>query len=446
MHITLMQPRYPYGKRQMYLPGGIMNLGSRLLVAGHSVTLIDLNQYDLTSEISMNALRKADFIGISVIGTPYIPEAVTLARRIHTMFPSKKILIGGEATNRVRKTDLQTWFTTPNIDFVQDDIYLQAHFGNLPCAYETSAVPMYEQLTDDQKRAYFSSEFCFFASQGCKFGCTFCAADKKKPERYRNLENLREEAEWICSYLKSIGVFNLKAYMSNLDCLQNGDLFVQALEKIYEAGTTHGISLDIRGLATSHSTFRQMSIERAFYLRSLGLTTVGIGADGASEKTWKRENKGHNRLSELEETIKRLQSAGITVELLMIIGFPDDSLGDLLTHTIFTFKKALSGCVARPYLAKKQTPAGSWPEEDYPTPEAFVDPENLKLLDYCVLGSMQTHPRFINRIASNAAYLGIIGALTPLKLCVTRPLLPVPKTGFRRKAALLFNKLMPHDL
>ena len=72
--IVLFQPRYPHGKSQCYLPGGLMNLGSRLLQAGCQVFFFDLNFTDFKSAEVGRALLRADYIGFSVLGHPYIPE------------------------------------------------------------------------------------------------------------------------------------------------------------------------------------------------------------------------------------------------------------------------------------------------------------------------------------------------------------------------------------
>src|SRR3989344_2979516 len=100
MKIALVQPRYPHGKAQIYLPGGLMNLGSRLLTAGLEVELFDMN-------LAHSPLypESFDVIGFSVLGPPYIPAVISAVRRLraYTYTGKLKIIVGGEGVARLTK-------------------------------------------------------------------------------------------------------------------------------------------------------------------------------------------------------------------------------------------------------------------------------------------------------------------------------------------------------
>jgi radical SAM superfamily enzyme YgiQ (UPF0313 family) len=452
MRITLVQPKYPHGgsgKRQVYLPGGLMNLASRFMAVGVETDFVDLNLVNYCWQ----RLRDADVIGISVLGTPYIPVAVDLVREIRANSISLPILIGGEGVARIKSKHFDEWFAGLNVTQIKNDDDIARACGidpkDLPSVYRTSMVPMLERerwWAGDHLRLYLTSEFALFLSQGCEFNCSYCAADKARKEQYRDLAALADEIAFICDYLRGIGHYDLRMYVSNLDAFQTPKKFEECMKVIHDIATKHGITLHVRALATSRCTFRACREDTglAKRLQSYGLEIVGFGADGADEETWQRQNKRHNSLFELQTVCRAMEEAGITVELLMVIGFADDGARALWRDLKYSFVGAFKGRIIRPYLAKSQTPSARWPE-DNPQVQSFL--KNVRLLinlDYAMLGSKWTHPDFWQRWAANFVYLAIICFLAPFGKCPTRPLVPNSRE-FGRRFAMLINNMMPFD-
>lgn len=451
MKITLIQPQYPYGgadKRQIYLPGGLMNVGSRLIHCGLDVGFIDLNMcsWDLAKE----SLIQSDIIGFTVLGPPYIPVVISLIRNLREKGFTQPILVGGEGVVRIRQDHFGKWFAGLDVTQIKNDLDIAMACGikpnDLRSAYTTSMVPMLKQLDKSQLDKYLTTEFSLFLSQGCAFNCAFCSAAKGRKEEYRDVESLTDEVRFICDHLKSIGHGVLQVYVTNLDGFQTSDKFEDCLRVIYSIAQPYQITPSIRCLATSRCTFRacQADPELPRRLRSFGLTIVAFGADGADEETWRRQNKSHNSLSELDMVCRAMKDTEITTELLMVIGFQDDGMRALWRDLKYSLQQAVRGCIIRPYLAKSQTPSGRWQEGNSEV-EAFVnDSELLLRLDYAMLGSVQTHPKFLQRTLVNIVYLLTIAVLAPLGRCATRPLVPVPK-GIWRFPAMFINQIMPFD-
>ena len=451
MRIALVQPKYPHGsgKRQVYLPGGLMNLGSRLIAARIDVELIDAN---LTDWFWWHGMRDdlQDFVGISVLGTPYIPEVIEYVRHIRGNFFTKPILIGGEGIARVKPEHFNRWFAGLDVTQIRNDDDIVRACGiepnALPSAYQTSMVPMLKTLSEEHLRRYLTAEFSLFTSQGCAFECLFCAADKAHKEKYHDTTALADEIEFICGYLQSIGHTDLCMYVSNLDAFQTPKKLEECMKIISSIVARHGITPHVRCLATSRCTFRACGKDRelAKRLRGYGLDMVAFGADGADEETWKRQNKNHNSLSELQFVCEAMEEADIAVELLMVIGFADDGVGALWRDLKYSFVEAFKGRIIRPYLAKSWTPSAFWPE-DKPEVQSFLKDASLLLnLDYAMIGSRHTHPHFWQRWGANAVYLTIIAFLAPFGMCPTRPLVPVPQ-GFGHDTAVWINDKMPFD-
>jgi hypothetical protein len=95
-------------------------------------------------------------------------------------------------------------------------------------------------------------------------------------------------------------------------------------------------------------------------------------------------------------------------------------------------------------LAKDKTPSGYWPEGD-PEVERFLDnPELLVCLDYAALATCETHPKWTERLITNAVYLTVIALSALFKNCVTYPIVPAKK-GLWKPVALFINRHMPPD-
>jgi hypothetical protein len=452
MNIALFNPAYPYGKPQAYLPGGLANLLSRLLAAGVDGSLTDLNFASFTDETVGVRLSACQAIGFSVLGAPYIPAVIGYIRQLRELGYLQPILVGGEGISRVAQADFQAWFgDLPDVRQIRHDLDLQQslgiRLGSLPAESVTSMVPALELLTLEERTRYFTGELCLQLSRGCAFSCSFCGADRGKKETYRTLDTLEREVDFICSHLQAISHPRLEVYVSNLDAFQTPELLEQSLAVIWQSASRHGITTAIRGLATSKCTFRAVENDPGLLgrLYGYGLRTVAFGADGASEATWKAQNKRHNVMNELLRSILAVRKAGIGVEILMVIGFPGEKLKDMLLNFWFSIGQAFGGAVVRPYLAKEYIPTGNWKDDD-PLVLAFrKDPNLLICLDFAALGSRWTHPDPLQRWLSNATYLLIIGLLTPFGRCVTSPLLAVPPGGWGRRAALAVNRMVPFD-
>ncbi|MBX4198730.1 hypothetical protein KW800_00395 [Candidatus Parcubacteria bacterium] len=449
MKVFLIQPRYPHGwkKPQTYLPATLMNLGSRLLNIGIEVGFTDLNHSTLEEHAS--ALRMSDFIGFTILGMPYVSDVVQMIKDLRGQGFTQPMLVGGQGIARVEPAHFERWFGGLGAIQIKNDLDMAQACGINPASlqshFDTSMVPMLKRLPDSELRKYLTSEFAIFTSQGCIFNCAFCSAAKGQKEQYRSLATFTEELEFVCGYLENIGHKELRLYLTNLDLFQTPEMLEVFLGRIKEITQLYDLTPRLRGLATSRFTFRAIQADSGLpkRARECGLECVAFGADGANEETWRRQNKRHNSLSELESICTSMQAAGITIELFMVMGFPDDKFRNLWPGVKFSLRQAMKGRVIRPYLAK-QTPGGNWPQGD-PIVEKFLSrPELLVRLDYSMIGSPHSHPNRVQRWLANSAYLAVIGSLVPFGKCPTTPLIPVPQ-GLGAGVAETLNKWMPFD-
>src|SRR5688572_1057943 len=104
MNIILLNPTYPYGKSQVYMGGSLISLGAQLIEAGCKVVYYDLNMTALGS-IDFSG---ADAIGITVVGSPYIPGAILLAKQFVPL--GIPVLIGGQVIAKLGTQEFTALF------------------------------------------------------------------------------------------------------------------------------------------------------------------------------------------------------------------------------------------------------------------------------------------------------------------------------------------------
>jgi 2-iminoacetate synthase ThiH len=63
---------------------------------------------------------------------------------------------------------------------------------------------MYKKLSDEEFKVYFSREISLYVSQGCKFTCDFCAAEKNQKEKYREAETIEKDLFYIMARLQDL--------------------------------------------------------------------------------------------------------------------------------------------------------------------------------------------------------------------------------------------------
>lgn len=454
MTVVLLQPKYPHGGSQIYLPGSLMNLGSRLMVAGVKIEIIDLNLLSLNTPTTRELLRKAAAIGITVLGTPYIPVVISMVRDLRKMGCGQRILIGGEGIIRISPQDFICLFEDYG-DVVQActdaDIVRALGLGlrRLPRMFEISMQPMLQRLTEKDLRRYLTREFCLFLSYGCVYNCHFCAAAKDMREQYRSMDGLCDEVQYICECLADIGHPRLEVYLSNLDIMQSASALEESLQLVHEVTSAHGIELFARGLATTHFTChalrRDPNVLRR--LHKLGLRTIGFGADGADIRVWARENKRHNTLAELDKAVRATREAGMTPEILMVTGFPEDDLRAMFEACRYSFAQTWKGAIIRPYLGKQGAPGSkAWSDDRVLVERYLKDPERFRLLDYAMFASATTHPNRAQRRLANASYASLLLLMSLMTSYTTAPLMPIPRSScLTRLFARAWNAIVPAD-
>lgn len=409
--IALYQPRHnnatPTGLGHIYLPSSLATVGSRILMAGGEIAFQDGNLCPLVFDQQVT--------GINLLGAPYIPEVIKLREQIAaSVGPDADLVLGGQVLTGFTREQFQRLFGGRAYGG-NDDAVLKRLLGmelaRLPAPEETTMIPFYEQIADADFRQYMEHEFCLYLSQGCKFACEFCAANRtfRDPvtgqisvvkERYRRLDLVDVELEYLVTRSQRLGISHLEIYLSNLDTFQTPDQLKQFAELVIACKRKHpGFTFRLRGLSTAAAfmdTYRDdPSVITAMV--DAGLWSIGFGVDGTSKAVWKSIKKGHNQIDQCIDAIRLTREAfAITPEVFMVVGHATDTPDTLRDDVEFILDMAdCYGASPRPYVAKSIVPGNSgWrdPAHAALVEQLLTDPHYFQVLDYAALPTSLTHP------------------------------------------------------
>lgn len=439
--ILLVQPRHIYAPDaseenlgHVYMPTSLLTVAARLLGAGVRVDFCDEN-------LAKSSLR-CEALGVNLLGAPYVSRARELLMRLKESTGSDKLILGGQIVSGFSAEEFSQLFGERTVNGNDDSALadaLRVNVSSMSPLHRTSLIPAYELLDDAAMQLYLSAEFSFFLSQGCKFSCTFCAAQRTRQnpltgrykavrEMYRESEIIEQDLSYLIDRASRLGLNSLSLYLSNLDLFQSIEsleVFVSVLARILDL-RPH-FSLSIRGLSTTTSfllahRFRPSLIER---LVELGLYRIGFGVDGGDPTVWTSTRKPHTGASCVQAISITRDVYGITPETLMVFGHSGlDTEASL--HSAVAFTKAMLndyGALPRPHVAKTVVPGNDgWIA---PTSRMIVNnllawPQGFQSLDFTALPSPLTHPDAAFRELATANFLEVCN----LKGTMTQYVLP----------------------
>ncbi len=440
--VLLIQPAYPYGKKQIYLGESLYIVAAQLMQCGFKVDVVDLNMSPLPSA------DHYDYAGITVTGAPYIP----VAREIIKRFPAIPVLVGGQPIAALEKEVFAEIFGSNAVQVKSDNDMAQAlgiEPSKICSSYQTRVVHAYSLIPEDNLRKYLMHEGALFISQGCHFRCAFCAAAKGRVEQFKDLDYFHDDLLFLARKAQSFGIPKLEFYATNLDFFQNPAEICKYLEQSRLVQKRTGVEIKIRCLACLPSFLKadRLIPDLKKICKDGGLWCIGFGVDGTDPAVWKAQKKTQNNLEDVGTCLAVCESFGIQAEILLVMGFPQDTRLSLWRNFVsackFVFK--YKHTMLRPYLAKQFVPGNdNWKLFD--NKKIFIqNPDLFYNIDFCMVGSKFTHPRFWHRFYSNAVYLAICWIFGPFGKCATYPLLPLTRNRVWNSFAMWWNKVTPFD-
>ncbi|MBI5414024.1 radical SAM protein [Candidatus Peregrinibacteria bacterium] len=433
--IDLVQLRhsYAYPKEEhpeghIYLPVSLLAAAARILQAGGEVS-------SLQDENLRPAHITSSHIGINLLGAPYIPEAQEFQRRTSAETKENlRFLFGGQVISGLTEGQFCHLFGE-NSGNGNNDAILAEHLGidqrALPPQEQTSLIPAYKLISDEDMRKYLSREFSLYISQGCNKQCSFCAALKKRPETYRSPEIIQQDVEYLIQRALQFGIKEFDIYMSNLDVFQNPRKLNDVAEVICELREKYSFLIRLRGLSSvdSFGEARKKSPETIEKIIRAGLHTVGFGVDGWGEDVWKHLRKFQNTP---ERCIGAIRSAredfGLTPEVLMVFGHNKKDNAESLEAAYAITNEMVEKyyAIPRPHVSKIFVPGNDdWGDPYYENAvrQLLTFPKTFQSLDFTALPSALTHPDPVLRELTTQYYLKICSIAGNVTQFV-HPLLP----------------------
>lgn len=431
----LVRAPYPYGRPQVWLPVDLLNVAARMHASGIESRLVDLNITALPETLD-------DFsgVGIGIIGPPYIPGVQQLVKTISEKTDAQ-LLLGGPVVEHLSSAEFQALYPGA-VQIVREQDLSHTLGAPIPSPLHTSITHPLEQIPKDRLKEYLTREFSFFMSQGCKYACDFCAADRsrtKSPVTERFSTVMENDLDTLCKNAVTLGVHELSMYLSSLDLFQTPAGVAKTLDVFARARKEYGVTFKLRGLSRVDSFLRALEAEPSLHtlIPRAGLATIGFGVDGASEEQRRTQHKSVGSISEIDDAYARCKALGITPEALLVMGYhvrglpaitKGRNIQDVLdSEFAYAMHCAEQGVITRPHVAKDMVPGNSgWTSPVWARQRAALlhDPKLFKNLDYVALASHITHPDPAYRATVNKTYLRIIETLGPSGLCATSPLLP----------------------
>lgn len=448
--VVLVDLRYPYGKSKVYMSGSLVAVAAQLTAAGKEVDIIDFNIDNLEDGRVKSLFSKAQVVGLSVIGSPNFPEAITMCQYLAEHYHHTKVVVGGQTVRHLDNSEFRRIFGKRAVQ-ISDPEDCVVIFGSLlNSAFEVPLQPVWERMGDERLEQYLREEFTLVLSQGCIYNCDFCGADKNTPEKHRTLVCFEQDLQFLLGKAKEFGIVELQCYATPLDFFQNPETVSEHMKVIDKVFGESKVSFKMRTLCCMNTFLKAAATlpDFASLVHASGLWCIGFGVDGADEEMWKVHNKLQNHSRDISTCLNLCQRLGIRAEILMVMGYPTDTIR-MLWKTVrnsILYARKWRNVVLRPYLAKTLIPGNlGWEIHPAVIEKLMYKPQRFYNLDFCSLASSLTHPRRMQRWLANLAYLAVIATLTPFGRCCTSPLLPQGQGGLYGWLARKINRYMPFD-
>ena len=159
-----------------------------------------------------------------------------------------------------------------------------------------------------------------YATRGCPFPCTFCAASKVsgKSIRHRSLENIMEEIKLLRN---NYGVKEIHFEDDNFSVKKK--LLVEFCETLLKE------DLNITWCFPNGLRLEMLDLNDLRLMHRAGCYAVNVGVESGSDRILKRMKKGITT-EKMRESIARVKRAGIDIGGFFIIGFPGETKEDII--------------------------------------------------------------------------------------------------------------------
>lgn len=339
---------YPsYAGPPLGAPLCLLSLAPLLLEAGFNVSIVDGAITPDAESVIARETSGALFLGVSVLTGPMIGNAAGICRRIKRLHPQLPIVLGGWHPSLTPEQTLAADFvdavargqgelTALEIAqslaggngfrgvrglshklggrFVHEPERPVENLNNLPSpAYHLADFDSYEKVRGRREAGYATSV-------GCPYACNYCTDQvfyKRRFNAYRAERVVREVIDLAGRYrLDEIAFLDSNFLVDVKRAVAISRGMVAERTKIRWS------------VQTSTDLLCRMSDDEVRLLGESGLYHMGFGTESASQEVLALMNKKHQRISDMFETARKTQLAGIRVTFNVILGYPGETEND----------------------------------------------------------------------------------------------------------------------
>lgn len=443
--VVLVEQQYPYGKPSVYMPTALVVVAAQLMAAGHSVEIVDFNIDNPNDTRIWTLFESAEYIGVSVVGAPYIPQTIELCKRFAQEHPDSKVMLGGQIISRLSASEFVRLFSSTGVIQVASKADLGRLFGVVPSPFEVSLVPAYKSMREGRLLEYLMNEFPLWVSQGCTYNCEeYCSAERNQLEQHHNLDVFREGVEFLMQNAPG----SLSCYATSLDFFQNPKTVAEYLKVLGELREKHKVDFRVRALSCLATFLKASKVTPDFggLLKRAGFWRVGFGVDGSGEAEWKRQGKVQNKTRDVAGCLELCKELGLQSEVIMVTAFTSSTVLQLVrtVYNSFGYLWRWRNVKLRPYHAKPVLPGNAgWERERATVEKLLANPQLFYNLEFNCLGSPITNSNWFMRWLGNLSFLALIAGAALFGRSISYPLLPQGAKGWYGRIAKWWNNKMP---
>jgi len=368
LKILLIDPPFHriMGFYRYFFPFGLASLSSYLKKKGHEVVIYDADHgktpiprtstelleifpkylegiknpnHEIWQEVEETiATIKPDLIGVSFLSTKLgsVIQTVNIAKKIYPKIP---VVLGGAhpsffyevSLNQTRAdfiilgegeetfAELISCLEKKENNFHQiAGLAFKGNQGNITCTAPRALLKNIDQLPFPDRDSLLKQHTyrpddlgMMMTSRGCPFNCTFCASIWGRNVRYRSVENIIKEIEWLHNN------YNVqKIYFKD-------DTFTLDKSRIYE----FCISLQQRNIKIKWECLTRIELideELIQKMREAGMDYLKIGIETGSERLLKKTNKNIT-IAQIRKGAEILRATKQDWSAFFMIGYPDET-------------------------------------------------------------------------------------------------------------------------
>jgi anaerobic magnesium-protoporphyrin IX monomethyl ester cyclase len=372
VHVTLVNPPYPYGAPQsLYIPLGIGYLAAVLEKNRYEVDVIDCQAQKLSLDQFKKELskRQPDVVGVTSTTLTYnpslqiakitkktCPECMTILGGPHVTVMNKQtlkegpevdIVVNGEGEQTllelaeiISKSSLKDLNKVAGITFRKNEKIVQTPDRPFIKDIDELPYPAFKHFDVSKYRISGKTYLPIITSRGCPFQCTFCLASKMcgRGFRARSPKNVVDELEFLRD-----------AYGADAFSFYD-DTFTFDKKRAYEiCGEMKKRKLNLQW--DCRTRVDRITKKLLAHLRDANCQLIHFGVESGSQKMLDTMKKG-TTIEQNEKAIKWAKEVGISAAISVVVGYPGETQ-NMLQQTLDFISKTRPDyvymCIAIPY-------------------------------------------------------------------------------------------------